>query len=130
MRICEFDEPEGASIDNPANESIANLITVLNVVLSRAEEEATEASISTPALINMVKNTGIQYDYQALVQAYEGSQAVQNLIKNYSKDTVDLASKEDDSLDDIPQGGGEDAEAAIGRIAKRVAKRNVGKDSL
>ena len=73
----------------------------------------------------MVKNTGIHFDYNALVAAYEANSAVQNLIKNFSAETVDLIGSAEDEID-APGAGGEDSGEAISRIAKRVAQRNIG----
>lgn len=123
MRFFEFDEPEAVAPE-AQTESIANLLTVLNVVVGRAEDEDAHASISTPALINMVKNTGVQFDYDSLVAAYEKNSAVKNIIKSFNAETVELAGGPADV--DVADGAGEDSGAAIERIAKRVAKRSIG----
>jgi len=120
MRLFEFDQPE--TPDSNQVESTANLITILNQVKGRAEDENTNPSISTAALINMVKNTGIQFDYMSLLDAYENNTAVKSLIKNFSEETVDLAG----STDDVDMDAGQDSGAAIEKIAKRVANRNIG----
>lgn len=123
MRLFEFDQV--APVEQDARvESIANLLTVLNVVIEEARNENTEPSISTPALINMVKNTGVMFDYNALLDAYESNAAVQNLIKNFSKETVDLIGSSEDEMD--APANGEDSGEAISRIAKRVAQRGIG----
>lgn len=127
MRLFEFDEPDQETGADVKMNAQANLITVLNVVISRAQDENAEASIRTDALINMVKNTGIQFDYQALVDAHEDNQAVSNLIKSYSKETVELTNDEDQSMDTDQSNAGEDSGDAVARIGKRVAKRALNK---
>jgi len=123
MRLVEFDQV--APVEQDARvESIANLLTVLNVIIEEARNENTEPSISTPALINMVKNTGVMFDYNALLDAYESNAAVQNLIKNFSKETVDLIGSSEDEMD--APANGEDSGEAVSRIAKRVAQRGIG----
>ena len=124
MRIFEFDRSAPDEVD-PRAEGIATLLTILNVVIENAKNEDVEPSISTEALISMVTNTGVIFDYNALLDAYESNAAVQKLIKNFSKDKVDLIGSSEDELD-APADAGEDSQDAIGRIAKRVAKRDIG----
>ena len=124
MRLNEFDQV--APEENDARvEGIANLLTVLNVIIEEARIEDVEPSISTSALINMVKNTGVLFDYHALLDAYESNQAVNNLVKNFSKEQVDLIGSSDDAMDTSGDPG-EDSSEAVARIAKRVANRNIG----
>ena len=124
MRLYEFDQSAPQEVDAQA-EGIANLLTILNVVIENAKNENIEPSISTEALISMVANTGVMFDYNALLDAYENNTAVNNLIKNFSKDTVDLIGSNEDELD-APEDAGEDSQSAVSKIAKRVANRNVG----
>ena len=122
MRLIEFDQVAPAEPDARV-EGIANLLTVLNVIIEEARNQDIEPSVATPALINMVKNTGVMFDYNALLDAYESNQAVNNLIKNFSKETVDLIGT--DAEVDAPIDAGEDSSEAVARIAKRVAQREI-----
>lgn len=124
MRLVEFDQVP-ADEPNVRVENIANLLTVLNSVIAQAKNENVEPSIATPALINMVTNTGVIFDYNALLDAYESNAAVNNLVKNFSKETVDLVGSSEDEMD-VGPGDGEDSGEAISRIAKRVATRSIG----
>jgi len=124
MRLREFDQAAPEEHDARVT-GIANLLTVLNVIIEEARIENVEPSISTLALINMVKNTGVLFDYAALLDAYESNQAVNNLVKNFSKEQVDLIGSSEDAMDS-PIDAGEDSSEAVARIAKRVANRNIG----
>ena len=124
MRIFEFDRSAPDEVDARA-EGIANLLTILNVVIENAKNEDIEPSISTEALINMVANTGVVFDYNALLDAYENNAAVKQLIKNFSKEKVDLIGSSEDELD-APADAGEDSQSAVSKIAKRVANREIG----
>ena len=124
MRLFEFDNTSHVPQTDVHDEGIANLLAVLNVIIERAKNEDSEPSLSTPALINMVKNTGVLFDYNALVNAYDSNTAVHNLIKNFSKDTVDLIGSSEDELD-APSDAGEDSQSAVSKIAKRVANREI-----
>ena len=124
MRLVEFDQSAPEEVDARV-EGIANLLTVLNTIIAQAKNDGAEPSISTQALINMVTNTGVLFDYNALLDAYESNAAVNNLIKNFSKETVDLIGSSEDEMD-VAAGDGEDSGEAISRIAKRVAQRGIG----
>ena len=124
MRLLEFDQVAPAETDARV-EGMANLLTVLNTIIAEAKNQDIEPSISTSALINMVKNTGVMFDYNALLDAYESNAAVNNLVKNFSKETVDLIGSAEDEMGDGAGSPGEDSGEAVSRIAKRVANRNI-----
>jgi len=124
MRLIEFDQSVTPEPDARL-EGIANLLTILNMLVARAKDTGTEPSIPTDELISMVSNTGVMFDYNALLDAYEKNAAVGNLIKNFSKDTVDLVGSSEDELN-TPADAGEDSASAVEKIAKRVAKRSIG----
>ena len=125
MRIFEFDQTSNPVEPDARHEGIANLLTVLNMLIARAKDQGTDPSLPTQELIAMVTNTGVLFDYNALLDAYETNAAVQKLIKNFSKDTVDLIGSAEDELDGAA-GNGEDSGDAVARIAKRVANREIG----
>jgi hypothetical protein len=128
MRLFEFDQtttvqPAGT---NPRAEGIVNLLAILNVVIEKATNEGIDPSIPTDDLIAMVRNTGVLFDYNALLAAYESNQAVKNMIKSFSKETVDLIGSSEDEII-APADAGENSGEAISKIAKRVANRSIGK---
>ena len=125
MRLVEFDQEPSIPDEDPQAEGIINLIAILNVIIERAKNEDIDPSVSTNALINMVKNTGALFDYNALLNAYETNAAVSTIIKNLSKDTVDLIGSSEDAVD-APVDAGEDSQSAVSKIAKRVANREIG----
>ena len=124
MRLLEFDQSAPQEVDARA-EGVATLLTILNVVIENAKNEDVDPSISTQALINMVANAGVMFDYNSLLDAYENNTAVNNLIKNFSKEKVELIGSSEDELD-APEDAGEDSQSAVSKIAKRVANREVG----
>jgi hypothetical protein len=124
MRLDEFDT--AVPINRGARmEGIASLLTVLNVVISKAKTDGLTPSIPTDTLLSMVNNSGVMFDYTAFLDAYEHNQGVRNLIRNFSKDTVELIGSAADKLNTSVDAGKNSAEA-VSKIAKRVAKRNIG----
>lgn len=128
MRLYEFQQAEDDLPDEDnAIANIANLITVLNFVVKRVEDEDASNIINTQSLLSMVENTGIPFDYAALVSAYESNTAVKNLISNFNQDEVTLiGGPEDEMIGGDDEIGGENSSEAISRIAKRVAQRDIG----
>jgi hypothetical protein len=92
MRLSEF-------AHGPTNTPESNLITALELIRNRYKDVPTAPKISTKSLINMVLNTDRTFDYSALVSANENNPAVQNLIKSYNKDFVELRSVDDETED-------------------------------
>jgi hypothetical protein len=90
MRLYEFAPDENTE---------SGLATTLSFLATRIYDEDDDPTMSTDALINMVKNTGAYFDYDALVDAYENDEAVKNLIKDFNKDTVTLKLPGDEAID-------------------------------
>jgi hypothetical protein len=90
MRLFEF---------APEESSDSGVATILSFLATRIEDEDSDPKMSTDALINMVKNSGAYFDYDALVNAYENDEAVKNLIKDFNKDTVTLRLPGDEEVD-------------------------------
>jgi hypothetical protein len=83
MRLFEFEH-------GPLNTPESNLLTALELIRNRYKDKDQLPKISTQSLINMVLNTDKTFNYDALVTANNDNPAVQNLIKSYNKDYVEL----------------------------------------
>jgi hypothetical protein len=92
MRLSEFTH-------GPTNTPESNLVTALELIRNRYKDVPTVPKISTQSLINMVLNTDRTFDYDALVSANETNPAVQNLIKSYNKDYIELRSTDSEETD-------------------------------
>lgn len=136
MRLFEFATDETSD---------PGLATVLSFLSNRIQDEDSDPKMSTQSLINMVKNSGAYFDYDALVNAYENDDAVKHLIKDFNKDEITLRlpgdeeidsdeinSEEGDEEDSDHDHGDEDEEDfddlekrdVVGDMAKRSLKRN------
>lgn len=94
----------------------ANVIPVLMFLKTQAEERGISAKMRTDSLIRMIKNAGdTTFDYKALVDAHEKSDAVKELIKSVNKDEVVLASDSDevDAEDEETTGGDANSQYAL-----------------
>ena len=121
MRIDEL-------VHSPLNTPESNLVTALELIRNRYKDVPTAPKISTQSLINMVLNTDRTFDYDALVNANENNPAVQNLIKSYNKDYVEL-NNADDTAEEEPTttntSSGDATQAPVDTVddmAKRAAK--------
>ena len=121
MRLSEF-------AHGPTNTPESNLITALELIRNRYKDVPTAPKISTKSLINMVLNTDRTFDYSALVSANENNPAVQNLIKSYNKDFVELRSVDDETEDPATTTNTPDGDPTqnpvdtVDDMAKRAAK--------
>ena len=120
MRLTEFAQESNGSSDG-------NLVTALSLIRNRYKDADTIPRISTKSLINMVVNTDRTFDYNALVSANENNPAVQNLIKTFNKDYVELRSEDEESGDDVttntPDGDpSQNPVDTVDDMAKRAAK--------
>jgi hypothetical protein len=122
MRLSEF-------AHGPTNTPESNLITALELIRNRYKDVPTAPKISTKSLINMVLNTDRTFDYSALVSANENNPAVQNLIKSYNKDFVELRSVDDETEDPATTTNTLDGDPTqnpvdtVDDMAKRAAKK-------
>jgi hypothetical protein len=112
----------------PKNTPESNLVTALELIRNRYKDVPTLPKISTQSLINMVLNTDRTFDYDALVSANETNPAVQNLIKSYNKDYIELRST-DSEESDVTTTNPEDQDPTqnpvdtVDDMAKRAAKK-------
>ena len=92
MRLNEFQH-------SPKNTPESNLTTALELIRHRYKDKKQPPKISTQSLINLVLNTDKTFDYDALVAANTNNPALQNLIKSYNKDYIELrpAGEDNDS---------------------------------
>jgi hypothetical protein len=121
MRLSEF-------AHGPTNTPESNLITALELIRNRYKDSDAMPRIGTQSLINMVINTDRTFDYDALVSANEENPAVQNLIKTFNKDYVELRSAGEDAEDEatttnMPNGDPtQNPVDTVDDMAKRAAK--------
>ena len=78
----------------------------------------------------MVLNTDKTFDYDALVHANENNPAIQNLIKSFNKDYVELRPAGEDAADDEPTTTNtptgdptQNPVDTVGSMSKRAAKK-------
>lgn len=121
MKINEFTH-------GPKNTPESNLVTALELIRNRYKDVPTLPKISTQSLINMVLNTDRTFDYDALVSANETNPAVQNLIKSYNKDYIELRSTDPNEADATTtnpedQDPTQNPVDTVDDMAKRAAKK-------
>ena len=83
MRLHEFTGEQSTQ---------SRLLTILDYLRHKYKRSGEPATFNTETIINMMRNAGDHsFDYESLVAAHEASPAIQNLIKNFNQDTVDLS---------------------------------------
>jgi hypothetical protein len=115
-------------VHSPLNTPESNLVTALELIRNRYKDVPTAPKISTQSLINMVLNTDRTFDYDALVSANETNPSVQNLIKSYNKDYIELRSTDSEETDATTtnpedQDPTQNPVDTVDDMAKRAAKK-------
>jgi hypothetical protein len=102
----------------------STLAATLSVIRNRMDDTDANTGVSVDSVIQMVKNTGGQLDYESLVDAARNDPAVKGLISKIKGNQVYFTPKKTadnvDNPDDTVVGEPTDA---VGRMAKRAAKR-------
>jgi hypothetical protein len=121
MRLREF--------AGDAATSDANLVTALELLRHRSEDNSTAATIRTDSLINLILNTDKTFNYDALVSANETNPAVKNLIKSFNRDQIILtpltgttSSNDTTTNMDVGNQQGQDPVDNVSDMAIRAAK--------
>lgn len=86
MRLYEFDGSDQGN--TPEN----SLVTVLELIRNRFKGTDKTPTISTQALINLVRNTDKTFTLDNLIDANENDPAVSNIIQSFNEKTVTLNS--------------------------------------
>lgn len=110
MRFSEFireGDPQGdASI----------LTSTLELMAQEANDKGMPPVIKVSDLIQIVKQPGTTFDYNALVNAYKTVPAVKNLIKSFNRDEVILKDPEGD--DEFTTGADVDVDLGTDTVAR------------
>ncbi len=123
MRLDEF-------VHSPTNTPESNLTTALELIRHRYKDKKQPPKISTQSLINLVLNTDKTFDYDALVAANTNNPALQNLIKSYNKDYIELrpAGEDNDSSATVENPKDQDVDPnapvdTVSNMAKQAARK-------
>ena len=135
MRLYEFTDSHASIIEDEAkSRGDSNLIAALSFLQNRSANQHLVPKVRADALINMVKNTGVdEFNLESLMNAHKTNDAVKALIKDIKDDEngtkyIYLNSKSEDSLEVEPgdmSAPRAPAEKVVGSMAKSaLAKRS------
>jgi hypothetical protein len=135
MRLYEFSKNYAEIIEDEAeSRGDSNLIAALSFLQNRSANQHLVPKVRADALINMVKNTGVEeFNLESLMNAQKTNDSVKSLIKDIKDDEngtkyIYLQSRaEDDSMTDVGDMSAPraPAEKVVGSMAKSaLAKRS------
>jgi len=97
------------------------LVTLLNMLKSKADARETGSKISIESLGKLMQNLGYNIGYSELDSLVKSSDTVRNLIADYNEQFVTLATADTiDQPDNDFEPGNQDT---VKKMAKRAAKR-------
>jgi hypothetical protein len=109
--------------DSDSGSDNANLIQALLFLKQRYEDKGMPPEFSTSSVLQSVQNlSGVSFRYGDLVAAHESDDAVKNLIKSVSKDSITLKTDadEDEDFEADNDQSEMDPEAVVGGMAKKA----------
>lgn len=94
------------------------LLNTLTFLKKKAEREGSDGEFKMDSVVNQVKAAGSEsFVYDNFVDAYEGNDAVKNLVDNYNEEYVTLKIGSANKAG----GGGEEGKAAdVSKLAQRA----------
>lgn len=97
------------------------LVTLLNMLKTKADRRDTGSKISVDSLNKLMSNLGYNIDYAELDSLVKSSDTIRNLIADYNQEFVTLATSDTiDQNNNQDQPGNQDT---VKQMAKRATKR-------
>lgn len=94
------------------------LLNTLAFLKKKAEREGSNGEFKMDSIINQVKSAGAEsFVYDNFVDAYEGNDAVKNLVDNYNEEYVTLKLG---SANKVGGGGEQDKAADVSKLAQQA----------
>lgn len=115
MRFFEFAD---------ADQGIEKFIIILKNIIGRAASKKSPAKLNWAGLNAMAKQTGaeLQADYETFKAMYDTSPAIQNLVKNFNADGIELkVPGAPDAEKEPTQGTGQTSQDAVDQTAASAA---------
>ena len=107
MRLREFTE----------DRALPALLSVLEYLHSKKDKQPV---VNTQSLIAMVKNTGVPFSYDLLVDLFDSNDSVKSLISDFNENEVHF----DGDVEPSKHSSDEDqGEKTVSTMAKRALKR-------
>jgi hypothetical protein len=111
------------------DDSIEKLAIVLKNFIGRAASKKSPAKLNWTGLNQISKSSGIELsaDYETFKSMYDSSPILQNLVKNFNDDGIEL--NVPGVADEQPKGDGtqspQDSQAAVDKIAASAAPQQL-----
>ena len=119
MRFFEF-----AGDDN-----LEKFIIVLRNIIGRSASKKSPAKMNWAALNQISKTSGIELaaDYETFKSMYDSNPAIQNLVKNFNADGIELnvPGVKDSGEQEPTQGTGQTSQDAVDQIAASAAPQQL-----
>lgn len=115
MRFFEFAD---------ADQGIEKFIIILKNIIGRAASKKSPAKLNWAGLNAMAKQTGAELtaDYETFKAMYDTSPAIQNLVKNFNADGIELkVPGAPDAEKEPTQGTGKTSQDAVDQTAASAA---------
>lgn len=118
MRFFEFADSD-AGLDK--------FVMILRNFIGRASSKKQPAKLNWSALEKIATDSGFEMgaDYETFKSIYDSSPAIQNLVKNFNADGIELNVPGTDKDTETPVKSGETSQDAVDKIAASAAPANL-----
>lgn len=106
-------------VDSNVN-SESNVLGLLNIIKKRYENVRATPKINTASFLTLAKNVGMALDYDGFVDLYNSSDSIKNLVSNFNKNTITLATGSSDTKIDTPSKQSKDQDIVSKMAAQAV----------
>ena len=105
-------------------------LIVLRNYIGRASSKKAPAKLNWAGLNRVLQTNGFELtaDYETFKSMYDSSPAIQNMVKNFNADGIELnvpGAPDSNAKQEPTQGKGQDSEAAVAKIAASAAPQQL-----
>lgn len=117
MRFFEFNTPD-----------IDKFTILLKTLIGRASSKKAPSTLNWNAIGQMARSNGFEFgaDYETFKAMYDANPMLQNLVKNFNADGIELEVPGAPNSEQ-PQQDGEDSQEKVNQIAASAAQKNLSK---
>jgi len=77
---------------------VQSVLALLNLIKHQYQTRQVNPKMNTVSFLNLARNVGLTIDYESFAELFEREKSLKNLVKDFNRQYIELAS--DDSLSD------------------------------
>jgi len=74
---------------------VQSVLTLLNLIKHQYQSRQAQLKLNTVSFLNLARNVGLTMDYDSFAELFEKDKSLKNLVKDFNKQYIELASNDD-----------------------------------